>query len=335
MDAEMREQPGVLAALIARREEVAERVRAARPRPLHGTVLLARGSSDHAATFGRYLLEPATGRPVGLAAPSVHTLYGARVDYRGFLVVAVSQSGRTPEIVTVLERLKAAGARTLAITNEPDSPLADAADATVELRAGTEEAVPATKTFIAQALAFALVADALAADPAPAADWERLPEAVEAVLADAGAPERAAASIGDAPGLLSVARGVAYPMALEIALKLKETTGLLAEGYSAADLRHGPTVVVSAGFPVLAMRLAGPAAADVGELVRDLRARGANVHEIADEEGAELPLPSGLPEPLAAIAGVVRGQQVALHLARRRGLDADAPRGLSKVTLTH
>jgi glucosamine--fructose-6-phosphate aminotransferase (isomerizing) len=334
MAAEMQEQPGVLAALAARRPEIAERVRAVVPDPHYGTVLVARGSSDHAAIFGRYLLEPATGRPVALAAPSLHTLYRASVDYSGFLVVAVSQSGRTPEIATVVEAMAAAGAHTLAITNEVDSPLASAADAAVELRAGAEQAVPATKTFTAQALAFPILAEALGPVSWDEEDWARLPAALETVLADPEPAERVAAAIGDAPGLIAVARGPCYPMALEAALKLKETAELLAEGYSSADLRHGPTVVVSTGFPVLAISTSGPAAADVAELVDGLRERGAAVHEIADRRDAELPIPPGLAEPLAAIAAVVRAQQVALALARHRGLDPDAPRGISKVTPT-
>jgi glucosamine--fructose-6-phosphate aminotransferase (isomerizing) len=324
----------VLAALVERRDELAERVRAVRPDPHHGTVLVARGSSDHAAIFGRYLLEPATGRPVALAAPSLQTLYHASVDYSGFLVVAVSQSGRTPEIATMVERLAAAGARTLAVTNEGDSPLASAADAAVELRAGAEEAVPATKTFTAQALAFAIVASALGPVPCGEEDWSALAPALETVLADPEPAERVAAAIGAAPGLIAFARGYCFPMALEAALKLKETAELLAEGYSAADLRHGPTVVVSPGFPLLALSTAGPAAEDVAELGRDLRERGAAVHEIADRPGVELPIPAGLAEPQAAIAAVVRAQQLALALARRRGLDPDAPRGIAKVTLT-
>jgi glucosamine--fructose-6-phosphate aminotransferase (isomerizing) len=334
MASEMRDQPRVLAALAERRGEIAAHARAVRPDPLHGTVLVARGSSDHAAIYGRYLLEPATGRPVALAAPSLHTLYDAPVDYGGFLVVAVSQSGRTPEIATMVERLAAAGARTLAITNTADSPLAAAADAAVALCAGTEQAVPATKTFTAQALAFAIVADALGSVPWDEDDWNRLPDAVAAVLADSEPAERVAAAIEDAPALITVARGYCYPMALEAALKLKETAELPAEGYSSADLRHGPTAVVSAGFPVLAMSVAGPAAGDLAELLASLRERGAAVHEIADRSDAELPIPAGLPEPFAAIVAIVRAQQVALALARHRGLDPDTPRGLSKVTPT-
>ena len=334
MEAEMAQQPEVLAALAGRREQLAEVARAVRPDPLHGTVLVARGSSDHAAILGRYLLEPATRRPVALAAPSLVTLYDAPPACDGFLVVATSQSGRTPEIATVMSRLAATGGRTLAVTNEPGSPLARAADGALELGAGEERAVPATKTFTAQALAFALLADALGPAGVGPGDWARLPDAVADVLRDPAPAQRVAEAIGDAPGLLAVARGVLLPVALEAALKLKETAQLLAEGYSAADLRHGPTVVVSAGFPVLAFSAAGPAADDVAGLVAALRDRGAVVHEVADRRDAALPYPPGLPEPLAAIVAAVRAQQVALALARLRGLDPDAPRGLSKVTPT-
>jgi glucosamine--fructose-6-phosphate aminotransferase (isomerizing) len=334
MAAEMAEQPRVLAALAGRRAELAGQVRAARPEPLLGTVLVARGSSDHAAVFGRYLLEPVTRRPVALAAPSLMTLYGEDLDCSGYLVIATSQSGRTPEIATVAERMGAAGGRTLAITNEGDSPLARTAEGVIALGAGDEQAVPATKTFTATAAAFALAAEALATVPFDAGAWERLPGAVEEVLGDPAPAERAAQALLDAGGLLAVGRGPAFAMALEAALKLKETTQLLAEGYSSADLRHGPKAVVSAGFAVLTLSVAGPAAADVADLVTELRGRGARVHEIADRPDADLPIPAGLPEPLAAIVAVVRAQQLSLALARARGLDPDAPVGLSKVTPT-
>jgi glucosamine--fructose-6-phosphate aminotransferase (isomerizing) len=330
MEAEMREQPAVLAALEARRAELADTLRGVLPDPLHGIVLVARGSSDHAAILGRYLLEPACGRPVGLGAPSLQTLYHAPVDYSGFLVVAVSQSGATPEIATVVERVGAAGGRTLAVTNAAGSPLAEAADAAVVLGAGEELAVPATKTFTAQALAFVLLAGAFAG----AAPYEGgVGEAVQAVLDDPAPAERAAEAIGDATSLIAAGRGAGFPMALEVALKLKEAALLPAEGYSSADLRHGPTALISAGFPVLALNVGGPGGEDVTELVRSLRAGAAAVHEIAP--GAELGIPAGLPETLGALAAVVRGQQIALALARVRGLDPDAPRGLSKVTPTH
>src|SRR3954451_2909121 len=161
MAAEMAEQPRVLGALLARRADIHARVAPLADRRPAGVVLVARGSSDNAAVYGRYLLELAVGGPVALAAPSLFTLYDARVDVRDWIVVALSQSGRTPEIVDVFERYMAAGARGVAITNAGDAPLAKAGDALVELGAGEELAVPATKTFLAQLAAFAVVAKAL------------------------------------------------------------------------------------------------------------------------------------------------------------------------------
>jgi len=334
MAAEMAEQPAVLGALGARRAELGERIRAAAPDPLHGVLLIARGSSDNAAVYGRYVLEIATGRPVGLAAPSLHTLYGARVDYHGDLAIAVSQSGATPEIVTVLQAAMRAGAVGVAVTNDPTSALATTADMVLPLGAGDERAVPATKTVTAQMAAFAVLADALGGLGCSADDWDAVPAAVQAVLDDPDSAAAAAEVIGAAPGIITVGRGLLYGTALEAALKLKETTSILAEGYSAADLRHGPIAVVERDFPVLAFAADGPAAADMRALCAELEARGADVLRVSDDPGAALPLGGGLPEPLAVLPATVRAQQVALALAGLRGLDADAPPGLTKVTPT-
>jgi glucosamine--fructose-6-phosphate aminotransferase (isomerizing) len=330
MQAEMAEQPDRLAALIARCDEVAALVCA----PAAGTSVVARGSSDHAGVYGRYLIELASGRPAGLAAPSLHTLYDAQVDYSGYLAVAVSQSGKTPEIVTALERMQAAGATGLAITNDGASPLAAAADATLALGAGEERAVPATKTVTATLAAFALVAAGLGETPFTRAELDRVPEWVAQVLGDFAAAERVAAGLEGATRLLTVGRGLLYGAALEAALKLKETTMISAEGFSAADLRHGPIAIVEHGLPALAFLAPGPAYADMADLVDDLRGRGADVYVAGPEADADLPLPREMPEALAPIVAVVRAQQVALALARRLGLDPDAPAGLSKVTET-
>lgn len=330
---EMREQPEVLERLLERRAGIVASLRAVLPDDLRGIVLVARGSSDHAAVYGRYVLEAASGLPIALAAPSLHTLYGVAGRYAGYLAVGVSQSGRTPEIVTVLERLTAAGARAIAITNEVDSPLMAASDAAVHLDAGAERAVPSTKTFTAQLAAFGILAEALGSPPWAAADWAYVPDAVRAVLDDDQRAHAAAAEIGDAAGLLCVGRGYLYGIALEAALKLKETTSILAQGYSAADLRHGPIAVVEQDLPVLTMRAAGPTAADMTELTEQLRHRGANVIEIAPDAG-QLPYPGGAPDPLTAFPVAVRAQQVARALALLRGVDPDAPVGLSKVTVT-
>jgi glucosamine--fructose-6-phosphate aminotransferase (isomerizing) len=334
MAAEMAEQPERLEALVDRWDGCVAQVRALAWPHLAGTAIVARGSSDHAGAYGRYLLELSSGRPVAMAAPSLHTLYRARIDYTGFLAVAVSQSGRTPEILTTLERMQAAGAAGLAITNDGASPLARAAQATLALGAGEERAVPATKTVTATMAAFALVAAALGTAPYTRTQAAELPAWVATVLADPEPADVLAAQLADANRLIVVGRGLLYSAALEAALKVRETTRITAEGFSAADLRHGPIAVVEAGYPVLALRAPGPAFADMAELVDDLRRRGAAVALVSAEDGAALPLPPGVPEALAPIVAVVRAQQLALALARRRGLDPDAPEGLSKVTVT-
>jgi glucosamine--fructose-6-phosphate aminotransferase (isomerizing) len=334
MAADMAEQPAVLAGLIGRRADILSRLREVAPPHLTGVVLVARGSSDHAAVFGRYVMETACGRPVALAAPSLHTLYGVRVDYRGYLAVAVSQSGRTPEIVAVLRAARDAGARTVAITNEEASPLASVAEAVVDLGAGEELAVPATKTFTAQVAAFAILAESLGEVPWREEEWARLPAVVGEVLDDPGPGREVASAIGDASGLITVGRGYLYAVALESALKLKEAAGILAQGYSAADLRHGPLTVVERGFPVMSFIARGPAEADMNDLIGTLRGREAMVFRVAEDPQAELPIPPGIQEPLMTIPMAVRAQQVAHALALHRGLDPDAPPGLSKVTMT-
>jgi glucosamine--fructose-6-phosphate aminotransferase (isomerizing) len=331
---EMSEQPSRLRRLIERFDAIAETARAAAPSPLHGITIVARGSSDHAAVYGRYLLEAATGRPVSLAAPSLHTLYGVDVDYSGQLVIAVSQSGATPEIVRTLQALQDAGGRGLAITNDSGSALADAADAVLELGMGTERAVPATKTVTGQLTAFAMIASALGPVPFTRDELDAVPGWVQTVLDDPAPVATAADGLVDASQLIIVARGYMFAAALETALKIKETCSLLADGYSAADLRHGPIAAVTAGLPVVALCASGPASSDVASLVGELRARRASVLVVGDGDRANVSLPREAVEPLAPIVAVVRGQQLARDLALRLGRDPDRPEGLTKVTPT-
>jgi glutamine---fructose-6-phosphate transaminase (isomerizing) len=335
MAAEMAQQPDVLRALAARRHELAAAVAGTVPRNLAGVVLVARGSSDFAAVFGRYVIEVACRRPVALAAPSLHTLYRAATDYSGYLAVAVSQSGRTPEIVTVLDHMKDGGARTVAITNAPGSPLAEVAETTIDLDAGAERAVPATKTFTASMLAFAVVASSLGDVPWDEKDFDNVGAQAQAVLDDDEVARRVATELHFAEGLISVGRGYLFPVALEAALKLKETTSILADGYSAADLRHGPVAVVQRDFPVMAFSAPGPAEQDMDDLIARLSDENrARVFQARPADGVDLPLPQGVPEALVTIPAAVRVQQVAYHLAMRKGLDPDRPPGLSKVTAT-
>ena len=225
----------MLRGLQGRHEEVAAALTPLRARTLAGVVIIARGSSDHAAIYGRYLLELATRRPVSLAAPSLSTRYRAQTDYSGYLAVAVSQSGHTPEIVDVLRTVRGAGAAGVAVTNDPDSPLAEAADAVIPLGVGDERAVPATKTFTAQLAAFALLAEALGPVPWSADAWQELPGQMEVLLADRAAVLPAVESLRESDGAIDVGRGFLFGAALEGALKTKEMTGPLAQGFSSAD----------------------------------------------------------------------------------------------------
>jgi len=334
MAREMAEQPDRERALIGRRDEIAEHVRAVAPSPLRGITIVARGSSDHAAVYGRYLLEAATGKPVSLAAPSLHTLYRVDADYGGQLVIAVSQSGATPEIVRTLDALQTGGGRGLAMTNDPHSDLARTADGVIELQVGEERAVPATKTVTAQFIAFALIAAALGRAPFTRDQLDLVPTATESILDDPEPPAAAAERLAGTSELIVVARGYMYAAALETALKVKETCSVLADGYSSADLRHGPIAAVTRGFPVVALRAYGPAFDDMCSLVDELRTREASVSVIGSDERAEMSLPTQVPEPLTPIVAVVRGQQLAHGLATRLGYDPDNPQGLSKVTVT-
>jgi glucosamine--fructose-6-phosphate aminotransferase (isomerizing) len=326
MAAEMAEQPAVLARLAARAQADAAAVRAVVPAALAGVMFVARGSSDNAAVFGRYLAELTAGRPAGMAAPSIYTRYHATVDWRGYLVVALSQSGSTPEILSTCQAVRAGGATVVGITNEPGSPLAAAVDLVLTTSAGPERAVPATKTVTAQMLLLTVVATALGGSAQPGTGLMQTPAAVAAILADPGPMAGLARRWQGIDRLVVVGRGLAFPAALEIALKVKEVTGILAEGISTADLRHGPIATVYAGAPVLLVDAGGPVAPDIAELRALLGRRHAAV--------ASLPVPAGLPEPVQVIAATVRGQQLAWALAQARGADPDAPAHLTKITAT-
>jgi len=336
MAAEMAGQPEVLARLAARAPADAAAVRAVVPRPLAGIVFLARGSSDNAAVFGRYLAELSAGRPAGLAAPSVYTRYHARVDWHGYLMVALSQSGATPEIISTCQAVREAGATVVGITNEPGSPLAGAVDLLLTTDAGPERAVPATKTVTAQFAVLMTVAAALGSGPAGPAAGDALaglPGMVAATLADPGPARELAGRWSGIDRLVVAGRGLGYAAALETALKVAETTGILADGISAADLYHGPIAAVYAGAPVLLLPAGGPGDADLAALrglLDGRRAETAVLGELAAAAGTVV----AAAEPAQVITAVVRGQQLAYALARARGADPDAPAHLTKVTET-
>jgi glutamine---fructose-6-phosphate transaminase (isomerizing) len=302
---------------------------------------IARGSSDNAATYGRYLCEVHARRPASLAAPSVATHYRAEVDLRGTLAVALSQSGETEEIVATMRWAAKRGARTVAVSNNPGSTLVAAADLALVTRAGPELAVPATKTYTTQLAALAELVAALGPDdPAFDAALARAPAAIEALLASAPAATALAGDLTAIASLVVSGRGFTYSTALELALKVKETCSLPAIGMSHADLEHGPIAVVGHDTPVLLVAPGdGPVLPGITALARQVAARGSRAFGIGGDGAfaaaceATLPGPD-LPEPLAPLALIVPGQLLVEALARGLGLDPDRPRGLTKVTQT-
>ncbi len=339
MRQEIEQQPEVLRAtiesLLPRQDEV--RRLAAQTRQV---LFIARGTSDNAAVYGSYLIQACAGRLASLASPSVATTYRSHIDLSGVLAVALSQSGRTEEIVETLTWAKAGGAQTMAITNGgADSPLALAADVAFVTEAGTERAVPATKTFTAQLAALAVLALALGA-PLDPGELRAAPDAVSELLAgdlDLGPTVDELAKV---QGVVVSGRGMAYAAALELALKLKEACYLHAMGLSYADLLHGPIAVVDADTPAIVMAAqSGPTLAGTVDLARRVTSAGARAYGIGGGSSLaavcsrSLPAPD-LPEWLAPIGLIVPGQLLTEALARRLGHDPDSPRGLSKVTQT-
>jgi glucosamine--fructose-6-phosphate aminotransferase (isomerizing) len=301
-------------------------------------LLVARGSSDNAAIYGRYLLEVAAGVPAALAAPSVATHYRSRLDLTDTVVVSVSQSGATAEIVETQQWARACGAATVGLTNVAGSPLAEAADVALVTQAGPELAVPATKTYLTQLVALAVLADALATDGGLSAALDRVPDAVQGLLdTDVAAASEALAA---AERVVVSGRGLLLGTALETALKMEETCLRPVRGYSYADLRHGPISVVSEGLlAVLVGSSTGPLAEPMADLVTDLQGRGARVLGIGGTPSfaglCDLHLAGpDLPETVEPIASIVPAQLMIEQMARRLGLDPDNPRGLNKVTQT-
>lgn len=341
MAREVAEQPAALARTIESlrpmRKPIRELVAGRR------TVLfVARGSSDNAAIYGRYLLEIHAGRPAGMAAPSVGTNYGATLDLSDAAVVSVSQSGQTQEIVASQEWAAKCGARTIAVTNGADSDLARNADLALVTEAGAELAVPATKSYTTQLAAMAILAGALSPDPGSLdADLDRVPAEVERLVTARGGVDAAVERLAATPDMLVSGRGVAFGTALETALKLEETCLRPVRGLSYADLRHGPIAVVDAEHvAVLVSAKDGPMVPGMTELADDLRARGVGATigiggdaGFARSTDVAVAGPD-LPELVAPLALIVPGQLIVEALARELGLDPDAPRGLQKVTQT-
>ena len=296
---------------------------------------VARGSSDHAATYAATLFGVAAGRVTATLAPSLVTRYGAKLALEGALVLALSQSGQSPDLLEVVAAARDAGALTVAVVNTPGSPLAARAEWVLPQRAGPERAVAATKSFVMTMLACARLVAAWTEDADLATAIPALPLRLEEALrCDWSA---ALARLDGPAGLYTVGRGAGLAVAQEAALKLKETSNLHAEAVSAAEIQHGPRAVLSPHFPILAFAPEGPGAADIHALAREFASLGTPVLLAAPEPGGaglHLPLPPKLHALLDPIPAILAFYPFAEALARKRGLDPDHPRGLRKITAT-
>ncbi len=337
---EIVEQPAIVARLAS--DPAPFRAAAAEARAAGARFVLyaARGTSDNAAVYGKYLATIAAGLPAGLAVPSAATIYRARVDLRDCLVVGISQSGETPDVAEYVEQARAAGAFTVAVTNDEGSTLARVAHTVLATRAGQERAVAATKTYTSQLAALALFWAAWTGDEALAdALRDSVPVAMQAALGLEEPVRQIAQRLTHADRLLVTARGYTYATALETALKVEETCYMAAMPYSAADLMHGHIAMVEPRYPVLLFATAGRTQRAMLDLAAELRRRGAEtfVAGAGDDvpgAAASLPLPD-VPEQLAPLVAVLPGQLLALHLSLARGYDPDSPRGLNKITQTY
>ena len=337
---EIAEQPDALARTIrAERGNIARLGSFLKQRDIDLIVLVARGSSDNAALFGRYFLEITTGIPVSLSAPSVHTLYKAKLRLEHALVIGVSQSGEGEDINRVLENARASGAYTIGITNEPGSSMTRLVDETLMTHGGRERSVAATKTFTGQMLLFYMLAAELAQSPVPFS-YDAIPQFVAGALEQKPAIVELVQRYVFMENCVVVGRGLAYANAYELALKLMETCYVVAERFSSADFLHGPLAMVERHFPVILFAPPGvmlPAVKSLIERLRELHADTMAITSDIDAAGMctrAIVMSREIDEFLAPIPYIVPGQLFAALLAQAKGLNPDAPRSLSKVTRT-
>jgi glutamine---fructose-6-phosphate transaminase (isomerizing) len=338
MSAEIREQPEVLQRIV---DEVWAEVRSAARTLLEGglrsAIIAARGTSDNAALYAKYLFEVLLGVPTALASPSAFTLYESKMDLEDVLVVGISQSGESQDVLETVRKSGELGASTLTVTNNEGSAMAEAAQHHFFLRAGKEESVAATKTYSAELLVLYLLVCALKGEQSLGDEVRGLPRLVREVLkTEWEGTER----YRYAEYMVVTSRGYNLATAEEAALKLMETTYIVAQAFSGADLRHGPIAMIGHDFPVLAIAPPGKAQPGMKSLVGNLRDRGAELVVVSDERtmldkaSATFPVPTSLPEELSPILCAIPIQLLAENLARLKGLNPDSPRGLSKVTET-
>jgi glucosamine--fructose-6-phosphate aminotransferase (isomerizing) len=335
---ELAEQPAVVERVLReQRAEIALAGRAARAADVRAVMIAARGTSDNVARYAQHVFGRYCRLPVALASPSLTTLYGATPLLRHTLVIGISQSGESPDVNAVVHAAREQGVPTLAITNDASSPLAAAADVTVDIRAGAERSVAATKTYTASLAAIAALTVELSGESALESDLDRIAGAMD---------EQLALGVGPAGELLArvercavAGRGPNYATVFEAALKIKELTGIAAEPHSSADLMHGPVAMLGADSPLVAIGVRGPALASVAEAAHEARERGARCLALTDapdafERHAQIVPLVAVAEWLSPLVAILPAQLIAAQVAVARGVAIDTPFGLSKVTRT-
>ena len=340
---EIFEQPDRLSNLIRQQRQTAFSIaKAIRERDICYAFLAARGTSDNAGRYANYLWGAHNHLPIALATPSLFTYYKLPPSLRNALVVGVSQSGQSPDIISILDEGRKQGCLTLAITNAPDSPLAAHADLIFDIQVGVENAVAATKSYTAQLMAIAMLSSALGDDQERWTELENVPIWVTHALEQDRIIADQAQHYRDMNQCIVLGRGFNYATAFEWALKLKELTYIGVEPYSPADFQHGPIAMVERGYPVLAVAPLGKVFISMSEMLSTLRdEHQAELVIISDNKQtlemaqSPIPMPSGIPEWLTPIVSIVLAQLFTWHLTLAKGLDPDQPRGLSKITRTN
>lgn len=344
LEKEIRQQPDVLSDVEkANREKITALVAQAKKRGIKNVTIAARGTSDHAAVYGQYLLAITAGIPCGLATPSAVSKYGADIDYSGHLVIGISQSGMAEDVICVMEDAKKHGALTASVTNNESSPLAKAVDFSLYCNAGSETSIAATKTFTSQLYIMAMLAAEWGGDAELYAALRKLPEITSDLLCDMpSALEPIAKKYKDLSVASVLGRGLLYPIALEGALKILETNKIKMRGYAVSDFHHGPKAQIGKGDLAIILACNGKTLDDEKEMCRELLAVGGDVLVITDQSddfgsATVLHVPTSdyrYPDAVTAFCCAITLQLLALKLTEVRGIDPDASEVLKKVTVT-
>lgn len=338
---EIHQQPEVIRNLVSQPQEDIKRLAGnIRSRGIQHIFIAARGTSDNAGRYAKYLLGAHNGMVVSLATPSLFTIYEQPPNLSNTLVLGISQSGKSPDIVSVLSEGKRQGALTAAITNNPDSDLGNAAEIVLDLQAGEEVSLAATKTYTAQLASLAILSAELDPSKVFSQDLSNLPDQLEKVFEDEAHADNLAERYRYMSHCVVIGRGFNYASAFEFSLKMKELTYTIAEPYSSADFLHGPVALVDRGFAVFVIAPDGKMVPEIKALVEKVQKRDAEVVMVSDRKDLlgmadhRLTLPAGVPEWLSPIPAILPAQMFAMYLAHTRGFDVDNPRGLNKVTET-